>query len=98
MEVGGSQLNAIELADSVAEAGHEVVLFGPRGGRCAIARERDLEVIESPSNNHWPSPDSVAKLTQLVRRRSVDLVHGYEWGPAVELTVGPYCWGQAPRG
>jgi hypothetical protein len=39
MEVGGSQHNAIELADSVAEAGHEVVLFAPRGDLCAIARE-----------------------------------------------------------
>ena len=31
MEIGGSQLNAIELARGVAELGHDVLLFGPTG-------------------------------------------------------------------
>ena len=39
LEIGGSQINAIELAAAVRDLGHEVIVFGqPGGARRARAR------------------------------------------------------------
>jgi glycosyltransferase involved in cell wall biosynthesis len=90
MEIGGSQLNAVELAARVARAGHEVVLFGPGGELLSRVEELGLEYHLAPVENSWPSRRNVARLVSLVRERRIDLVHGYEWGPVTDLAYGPH--------
>ncbi|MPQ99436.1 glycosyltransferase [Modestobacter sp. I12A-02628] len=90
MEIGGSQLNAVELAARVQQAGHEVVVVGPDGALVPRARALGLEYLQLPVPHRWPAPRNVAALTSLVRRRGIDVVHGYEWGPALELAYGPH--------
>ncbi|WP_147252064.1 glycosyltransferase [Blastococcus sp. TF02-9] len=90
MEIGGSQLNAVELAGRAAGAGHEVVLFGPDGDLVARVEELGLEYHRAPVEGAWPSRRNVAALTSLVRERRIDLVHGYEWGPVTDLGFGPH--------
>ena len=89
MEIGGSQLNAIELARETAARGHEVILFGPDGDLVPIARSWGLEYQLSPEPR-WPSPRNIQAVNRLVAARRIDVVHGYEWGPAVELAYGPH--------
>jgi glycosyltransferase involved in cell wall biosynthesis len=90
MEIGGSQLNAVELAARVARAGHEVVLFGPDGDLLSRVEELGLEYHRAPVENAWPSRRNIARLLSVVRERRIDLVHGYEWGPATDLAYGPH--------
>ena len=89
MEIGGSQLTAIELARETAALGHEVVLFGPDGELVPLARSWGLEYQISPEPR-WPSPRNIQAVNRLVAARRIDVVHGYEWGPAVELAYGPH--------
>lgn len=94
MEIGGSQSNAVELARGVADLGHEVVLFGPDGELLELVRELDLEYVFAPRECRWPSRRNIAVLNRLVRVRGIDVVHGYEWGPAMDLAYGPHLrWG-----
>jgi len=88
MEIGGSQLNAIELAGRVSQRGHDVVLFGPDGALVSVVDKLGLEYIRSPREHAWPSARNIARLRQIVRERDIDVVHGYEWGPSVELAFG----------
>ncbi|GAA2723960.1 hypothetical protein CAE01nite_10470 [Cellulomonas aerilata] len=90
MEVGGSQINAVELAHQAAVAGHEVVLFGPGGDLCTMVADLGLEYIRSPQEFRWPSRANMAALERLVVARGIDVVHGYEWGPSLDLAFGPH--------
>lgn len=90
MEIGGSQMIAIELAAEAQRAGHEVLAFGPDGPLVERARGLGLEYEFAPVEGSWPSWRNADRLTRLVRERRIDLVHGYEWGPALDLAYGPH--------
>jgi glycosyltransferase involved in cell wall biosynthesis len=90
MEIGGSQINAIELAHGVAERGHDVVLFGPDGALVSTVQDLGLEYVRAPREHRWPSPRNMLRLRRLVRERGIELVHGYEWGPCLDLGFGPH--------
>lgn len=90
MEVGGSQINAIELAHQAAQDGHDVVLFGPDGDLVGLVGDLGLEYFLSPQEGRWPSRRNVVALERLVADRQVDVVHGYEWGPSLDLAFGPH--------
>jgi glycosyltransferase involved in cell wall biosynthesis len=89
MELGGSQLNAIELAAAVRDLGHEVLVFGHPGPLLDRVADLDLEFVAAPPLGRRPSPAVMAGLTRLVRKRGVDVVHGYEWTTALEAYLGP---------
>lgn len=82
--IGGSQLNAIELAAAVRRLGHEVIVFGRPGPLNRRIEELGLEFIPSPQPHRRPSPAVVKALVRLARERKIDLIHGYEWPPALE--------------
>lgn len=90
MEIGGSQLNAIELAAAVRDLGHEVVVYGPPGVLVDRVLASGLEHVQAPRERVWPTRAGTAALRRLVRDRSIDVVHAYEWGPAVDAVLGPY--------
>lgn len=48
LELGGSQLNAIELAAAVRGQGHDVVVFGRHCQLLSLIEELWLELVESP--------------------------------------------------
>ena len=89
MEIGGSQLNAVELAGAVQALGHEVVVVGEQGPLNDTVERLPLELAPVPLERSRPSPTVVRTLVQLVGRRRIDVVHGYEWPPAVEAFLGP---------
>lgn len=92
LSIGGSQLNAIELGAAVARRGHEVVVFGRPGKLVERIDELGLEFIESPKPRRRPSPSVTSALLSLVHDRGIDVLHGYEWPPALE------CWLAGMRG
>lgn len=88
MELGGSQLNAIQLAAAVRDRGHEVVVLSEPGPLVERVRAMDLEHIEIPAHRRRPSPGVMGTLARLVRDRGVDVVHGYEWPPILNAFYG----------
>ncbi len=82
--IGGSQLNAIELAAAVRDLGHEVVVFGRAGALNARIAELGLEFIDAPPQGRRPSPTTASALRELVRTRKIDVIHGYEWPPVLD--------------
>jgi glycosyltransferase involved in cell wall biosynthesis len=89
MEIGGSQLNAVQLAGAVRDRGHEVIVVAEPGPLVDTVRGLGLEYVPIPERRRRPSAGVAGLLTRLVRERSVDVVHGYEWPPAVEAFYGP---------
>lgn len=87
LRIGGSQLNAIELSSAVRDLGHEVVVFGQPGPLADMVKRAGLEFIGAPSPRKRPSPSVVRALVGLVRSRGLDLLHGYEWPPALECLL-----------
>lgn len=84
MELGGSQLNAIELGAAVRDRGHEVVIYGPPGPLADHVRTLGLELVVARPAGRRPSPAIARDLAALARARSADVLHGYEWPPALE--------------
>jgi glycosyltransferase involved in cell wall biosynthesis len=89
MEIGGSQLNAVQLAGAVRDRGHEVIVVAEPGPLVDVVGELGLEHVPIPLRRRRPSMGVATQLTALVRERRVDVVHGYEWPPAVEAFYGP---------
>jgi glycosyltransferase involved in cell wall biosynthesis len=89
MIVGGSQLNAIELAASVRDRGHEVTVFGEDGPMAAHVEQRGLPLVVAPPGSRRPSAAVAGALRDLCHRERIDVVHGYEWPPCLEAFFGP---------
>jgi glycosyltransferase involved in cell wall biosynthesis len=89
MEIGGSQLNAVQLAGAVRDRGHEVIVLSEPGPLVARVHDMGLEHLEIPLRRRRPSPEVVGRLVRVVEQRKVDVVHGYEWPPVVEAFFGP---------
>ncbi|GII53528.1 hypothetical protein Pth03_19170 [Planotetraspora thailandica] len=84
MEVGGSQLNAVELAAAVQRLGHEVLVASEPGPLVDTVKALGLEHHELDLNRRRPSRSTIRLLHSLVESRGLDVVHGYEWPPGVE--------------
>ena len=90
MEMGGSQLNAVETAGALRERGHDVSVISRPGPLVELVGQLGLTHIPlDPRSHSRPSPLAAAQLTRLVREQKFDIVHGYEWPPGVEAFAGP---------
>ncbi len=89
MEIGGSQLNAVQLAGAVRDLGHEVVVLSEPGPMVERVVELGLEHLEIPRLRGMPSVKVAQRLTRLVRDRQFDVVHGHEWSSVIEAFFGP---------
>ncbi len=90
MELGGSQLNAIEIAAAVRDLGHEVGIVseaGPLVERVHALGLRHHPLVERTGIR--PSWRVVTQLRSIVRDQGYKVVHGYEWPPAMEAALGP---------
>jgi len=85
--MGGSQLNAIEIAAGVRDLGHDVVVVGRPGALNARIAELGLEFAELPQPGKRPSPGVARALRRLIDERSIDVLHGYEWPPTLEAEL-----------
>lgn len=88
MEVGGSQLNALQLAGGVRDRGHEVIVLSEPGPLVERVRRMELEHIEIPEHRRRPSGSVMRTIGRLVRKRGIDVVHGHEWPPIIEAFIG----------
>lgn len=89
MEIGGSQLNAVQLAGAVRDRGHDVIVMSEPGPLVERVHKMGLPFIEIPLHRRRPSPKVVQMMVRVVRELGVDVVHGYEWPPIIEAFLGP---------
>ena len=87
MEIGGSQLNAIDLARQYCLNGHDVTILAEPGPLVRQVLDSGLELIEIPLSRRRPSVDVVKQIRALVRTRGIGVIHAFEWPPIVEA-----CW------
>ncbi|GIH12934.1 glycosyltransferase [Rugosimonospora africana] len=90
MTVGGSQLNAIELAAAVRDLGHEVAVLGEPGPLVEQVQALGLEHLPIPRDRQRPSLPVAARLRRLIQLRRLDIVHGYEWPPGLEVAAAAF--------
>lgn len=82
--VGGSQLNAIEIAGAVNRLGHETIILGHPGPLLQRVSELGLEFVALPKTRRRPSPAAIGAIRKLAVARNIHILHGYEWPPALE--------------
>ena len=80
LDVGGTQVNAIELAAALRDAhGFDVVLFAQAGPMVSLVREKRLRYVPAPDARFHPSLARMRALRDLVRRERPDLLHVWDW-------------------
>lgn len=94
--IGGSQINAIDLAAAAADAGHEVLVYGKPGPLAERIESRGLEFVPARRLRYRPAPSRIAQLARLARRRRLDLIHAYEWPPCLDAYYGAHLIGGVP--
>jgi glycosyltransferase involved in cell wall biosynthesis len=94
MEVGGSQLNAIELAAAVRDLGNDVTVVSDEGPLLQRVHELDLPHVPLPPQRRRPSPAVVRQLRRMIRDQGLQIIHGYEWPPALEAAGAAYPHGR----
>jgi glycosyltransferase involved in cell wall biosynthesis len=88
LAIGGSQINAIDLAASVAAVGHEVLIYGVPGPLVDYIAQKGLRFVPAHPLKYRPAPTRVAQLAALARSEKIDLIHAYEWSTCLEAYCG----------
>ncbi|MBT2567567.1 glycosyltransferase family 4 protein [Arthrobacter sp. ISL-85] len=96
LAMGGSQINALELAGAVRDLGHDVTIFATPGVLEDKVNELRLPYIEAPAARYAADPGTISKLNGIVRSLDVDIVHAYEWTAVLNTAFGP-CLGFRTR-
>ncbi|QAY59970.1 glycosyltransferase [Microbacterium protaetiae] len=84
-ELGGSQINALELISEVArDPGFEVIVYAPDGELVERARRIGVELHLTKLRESALSLRRIHDLRKLIRTRGIDVIHTYEWVPTVD--------------
>ena len=94
--IGGSQINAIDLAAATAYAGHEVTVFGIEGVLVDYIEKKGLRFVPARRLRYRPAPSRIAQLWALARREDIDVIHTYEWPPCLDAYFGAHTIGGVP--
>lgn len=94
--LGGSQLNAVELAAAVRDRGHDVYLACRPGPITDLAASLGLELLDLPTIGRRPSPAIARALRRWASELGLDVLHGYEWPPGLETWTASLGGSAAP--
>lgn len=86
LSMGGSQLNALELASSMSRYGNEPVVYAAPGVLADVVRDLGLEWAEAPA----PHDTGLAwsrQLHDVVQQRNIEMVHTFEWRPGIKAAL-----------
>jgi len=85
LEVGGTQVNAIELTTALRDLhGFDVVLFATPGPMVTLAKEKGLRYLPAPDARFHPSPKIARALREAVRSERPDLIHAWDWWQCID--------------
>lgn len=96
LAIGGSQLNAIDVAAKVAERGHDVTIYGVPGPLIDYIEAKGLPFTAAHPLKYRPAPSRILQLDRFARSKKVDLIHAYEWPPCLDAYYGAHLLGGVP--
>jgi glycosyltransferase involved in cell wall biosynthesis len=97
LEVGGTQVNAIELAAELRDAhGHDVLFFATPGPMLELVREKGLRYEPAPAARVHPSPARMRALQEVLRRERPDVVHVWDWWQCLDAFYGTHLLARTP--
>jgi glycosyltransferase involved in cell wall biosynthesis len=88
LSIGGSAINAIDLAGAVRDRGHDVLVAATPGPLLERVQQRALPYRPLRAGRTRPSPSVAGQLGRLAASEGVDLVHTYEGYLSVEGYFG----------
>lgn len=88
--IGGSQINAIDLAAIYAQDGHDVSVYGIEGPLVSYIEEKGLPFLAARQLRYRPAPSRIVQLASIARERRVDVIHSYEWPPCLDAYFGAH--------
>lgn len=88
LSIGGSQINAIDLAAGAAAAGHDVSVYGIPGPLVDYIAERGLHFIPARPLHYRPAPSRIMQLATIAFQNRIDLIHAYEWPTCLDAYYG----------
>lgn len=97
LEVGGTQVNAIELSAALRDLhGHDVALFATPGPMVDFAREKGLRFHPAPDAGSHPSMARMRSLREVVRREKPDVLHAWDWPQCLDAYYASHLLQQVP--
>jgi glycosyltransferase involved in cell wall biosynthesis len=96
LEIGGSQINAIDLAAEIREFGHDAVVYGVPGPLVSHVEARGLPFVAAHPMQYRPAPTRIRQVLRIARELEIDLIHGYEWPPCLDAYYGAHLVGEVP--
>lgn len=89
LDVGGAQVNAIDVASTLRERhGHDVVYFARPGVLVEVLERRGLRFLPAPSVSTHPSLRMMRALRAVVRQEKPDIVHAWDWYTGLDAFYG----------
>lgn len=92
LSIGGSQINAIDLAAAAKSAGHEAIIYGVPGPLVEYIGMRELQFLPAHPLKYRPAPTRMAQIASIVRRERIDIIHTYEWSTCLDAYYGAVCF------
>jgi glycosyltransferase involved in cell wall biosynthesis len=97
LEIGGGQVNALNLAGAMRDRGHDVLVFGPPGPLERTASELGLRLVrQALPGGGRPSLRAAGMVRAVAREEAVDVVHAYSHSASIEAWMGSYVLGGIP--
>jgi hypothetical protein len=80
LEVGGTQMNAIELAAMLRDVhGFDLAIFAQPGPMAKLVEEKGLCFLPAPDARFHPSLARMRALREVVRSERPDVIHVWDW-------------------
>jgi glycosyltransferase involved in cell wall biosynthesis len=80
LEVGGTQVNAIELSAALRDLhGHDVTLFATPGPMVDLVYKNKLSYFPAPGCKIHPSPARMTALRKVIKNVKPDVIHVWDW-------------------
>jgi glycosyltransferase involved in cell wall biosynthesis len=92
--LGGSPINAIDLAAGVRDLGHDVAIYGIPGPLVQYIASKGLPFYAARTLRYRPAPSRIVQLARLAHRLKADIIHAYEWPPTLDAFFGAHCLGR----
>jgi glycosyltransferase involved in cell wall biosynthesis len=91
LDMGGSQMNAIELSATLRDTfGHDVVLFASPGPMVEPAVQKGLRFIAVPPQKRSPSIATIRLLRDVLLRERPEVMHIWDWWQCPDSFYGAH--------
>lgn len=97
LEMGGTQVNAIDIAAALhARHGHDVTYFATPGPMLDLVRKKGLRYFPAPAAALHPSPARMRALREVILSERPDVIHVWDWWQCLDAYYIAHLWMRIP--